>query len=137
MKMPGFTADILVYETSEHFRRVSQRHANRLFNVQMAKLPGEGAPGVEGIKCGVCSSTGWQWCHNTLDGESIGEPFKRKCVPGGGGGGTGGSDGMSSTEKCALKFYLCTLGCQTAPWPANLICVGGCIAARLDCENPF
>ena len=142
MNMPGFTADILVYKTSEHYRRVSQRQsalpANRLFNVQMAKLPGEGAPGVEGIKCGVCSSTGWQWCEKTLDGQSIGdEPFKRKCVPAGGGGGTGGSDGMSSTEKCALKFYFCTLGCQTAPWPANLICVGGCIAARLDCENPF
>src|SRR5512132_4431285 len=99
MKMPGFTADILVYKTSEHYGRVSQRQsglpANRLLSVLMEKLPGEEAPGVYGTRCGVCSSTGWQWCETTLDGESISEPFKRKCVPGGGGGGTGGSDGMS------------------------------------------
>jgi len=141
MKIPGFTADVLVHKTIEHYSSLSQRYsallANRPSNIQMAKLPGEGAPGVKGLKCGICSSTGWQWCQETLDAEPIGEPFKRKCVPGGGGGGTGGSDGLTPTQKCALKFYLCVAGCQAAPWPGNLICVGGCIAARIDCENPF
>jgi hypothetical protein len=142
MNMPGFTAEASFSKTSANCGLSrSQRTipASLLPTVQMAKLPGEEEPGVYGIKCGVCSSTGWQWCEKTLDGQSLDlPPFKRKCVPGGGGGSGGnGSGGNDKTQECALDFWKCTVGCQFIPWPGSWVCEAKCIADRIDCLNPF
>lgn len=116
MNMPGFTAESSFYKTSANYCSLSWSQsaipASLLPTVQMAKFPGEEAPGVYGIRCGVCSTTGTQWCEKTLDGMSLDlPPFLRTCVP-------------PQPVKCGTG--VCPLG-------SKCCCGKGCMPAGADC----
>jgi hypothetical protein len=110
------TEEASLYKTSANYRSLSRSQgaipASPLATVQIAKFPGEEATGVYGIRCGNCSSTGWQWCEKTLDGMSLDlPPFLRKCAP-------------PQPVKCGTG--VCPLG-------EECCCDKGCMPAGADC----
>ena len=116
ISMPGFTAESSFYRTGANYWSLSRSQraipAGLPPTVQMAKLPGEDAPGVYGIRCGVCSSAGTQWCEKTLDGQSLDlPPFLRTCVP-------------PQPVKC---------GAGVCPPGFSCCCNKGCMPAGADC----
>jgi hypothetical protein len=134
MELPGFTAEASLYTHAGHYSSFP-RNGGSSTGVQPAKLPGEEAPGVYGIRCGNCVNN-WQWCEKTLDGQSLDlPPFKRQCTPSA--GPVNGGGGANPVIGCAIKYGACVLGCQAIPFPGNFACLAACTADRIECNNPF